>query len=190
MESSSTVEQYSEFLDQAQRHQIIFYYVGYFSQTIIASMAEAMKLQLQVADVSGPTRRKLFSLFVEMTQNIIHYSSDALTPASQNNGELRHGSVCIKKEGDGRFLLLCANPIKNDVVDRLRPKLDALRNMTVEEIKQAYKETLLAETPEDSKGAGVGFLTMARDAREPLEFLFQPLDGTEDMTMFYLKAVI
>ena len=136
MRASPIAEKYGPFLDLAHQHQVIFYYVGYFSQNIVAAMAEAVKLQLEVAGVAGPTRRKLFSAFIEMAQNIIHYSADALTPPSQDNGELRHGSVCIRQESDGHFLLLCANPIAPETAHGLRAKLDALRSMTLEEIKQ------------------------------------------------------
>ncbi len=52
--------------------------------------------------------------------------------------------------------------------------------MTLDEIKQAYKQTLRAEAPEGSKGAGLGFLTMARDASAPLEYNFQPIDTDPD----------
>ena len=82
MRASPIAEKYGPFLDLAHQHQVIFYYVGYFSQNIVAAMAEAVKLQLEVAGVAGPTRRKLFSAFIEMAQNIIHYSADALTPPS------------------------------------------------------------------------------------------------------------
>ncbi len=187
---SLIAEKYGPFFNLAKQHQVIFYYVGYFSQNIIAAMAEAVKLQLEVAGVAAPTRRKLFSSFVEMAQNIIHYSADALTPPSQDNGELRHGSVCILRENDGSFLLLCANPVAPSVADELRVKLDALHKMTLEEIKQAYRQTLREDTPEGSKGAGLGFLTVARDAREPLEFDFPPAEEASDSPMFYLKATI
>lgn len=178
------------FFSVAREHQVIFYYVGYFSQHIVAAMADAVKLQLEVAGVAGPTRRKLFSSFIEMAQNIIHYSSDALTPASQPDGELRHGSVCIRREEGGRFLLLCANPIEAGTADDLRTKLEHLRSMTLEEIKQAYRQTLREETPAGSKGAGMGFLTMARDASEPLEFDFDAAQGAAGAPVFYLKAAI
>lgn len=100
MPSRMIADKYGSFFNLARQHQVIFYYVGYFSQHIVAAMADAVKLQLEVAGVAPATRRKLFSSFVEMAQNIIHYSADSLTPASQNNGELRHGSVCIRREDD------------------------------------------------------------------------------------------
>jgi hypothetical protein len=71
----------------------------------------------------------------------------------------------------------------------LREKLEPLRSMTLDEIKRAYQETLRAELPEGSKGAGLGFLTVARDASEPLEFEFAGLENHDDM-MFYLKAIV
>ena len=187
---SAVAKEYGTFFHLAREHQVIFYYVGYFSQNIVAAMAEAVKLQLERAGVAGPTRRKLFSSFVEMAQNIIHYSSDALTLPSQDNGELRHGSVCIRREDDGSFLLLCANPVHPETGDALRTKLETLSGMTPEEIKRAYRMTLREETPEGSKGAGMGLLTMARDAREPLEFDLAPAESVNGSAVFYLKAAI
>ena len=190
MPSRMIADKYGSFFHLAREHQVIFYYVGYFSQHIVAAMADAVKLQLEVAGVATPTRRKLFSSFIEMAQNIIHYSADALTPASQNDGELRHGSVCIRREADGSFLLLCANPIEPLMAEELRVKLEALRSMPLEEIKKAYRQTLREDSPEGSKGAGMGFLTVARDAREPLDFDFTTDAGSGDSPVFYLKAAI
>jgi len=62
--------------------------------------------------------------------------------------------------------------------------------MTMEEIKSAYKKALRDETPADSKGAGLGFLTMARDASEPLEFEFVKDAHHPDATIFCIKAII
>ena len=190
MPSALIAEKYGSFFNLAREHQVIFYYEGYFSQNIVAAMAEAVKLQLEVAGVAGPTRRKLFSSFVEMAQNIIHYSAQSLTPGSQNDQELRHGSVCIRQESDGRFLLLCANLVEPVVAEQLQVKLDALRRMTLDEIKQAYRQTLREETPDSSKGAGMGFLTVARDASAPLDFDFDAAGGWGGRPMFYLKAAI
>ena len=188
MEPRHTYDQYREFCELARQKQVIFYYVGYFSQNIVTAMAEAVRLRLEQSGTTGPTRRKLFSSFVEMAQNIIHYSSDSLTPPEQANAELRHGSVCIGVDGE-RYFLLCSNPIAVDLAETLRQRLETLRTMTMEEIKASYRESLRNEAPEDSKGAGLGFLTMARDASEPLEFDFQRTSD-ESTAIFFLKTTI
>jgi hypothetical protein len=189
MFNSATAQQDCTFFDLAQQRNVIFYHMGYFSHHVISAMAEVVKLQLEISGVSGPTRRKLFSSFVELSQNIIHYSSDSLSGSAPDASGLRQGAVCISTDGE-RHQMLCANPIATADTERLRQKLEPLRSMTIEEIKQAYKVTLRAETPEDSKGAGLGFLTMARDASAPLEFGFHPRADDPDTTLFCLKATI
>jgi hypothetical protein len=182
------LEQDYAFFDLAQRRNVLFYHKGYFSQDVIAAMAQVVKLQLECAGVNGPVRRRLFSSFVELSQNIIHYSKDSLPPDAPDSGA-RAGSICIAADGE-RHLMLCLNPIAAGDEELLRDKLEPLRSMSVEQIKEAYKQTLRAETPEDSKGAGLGFLTMARDASEPLEFAFHPDANDPGTTLFYLKAVV
>jgi hypothetical protein len=180
-------QEHREFCELVAKRQIIFYYFGYFSQNIVKAMAEAVRLRLEQTETASTTRRKLFSSFVEMAQNIVHYSSRTLTPPDSEERELRQGSLCIACD-DQRHYLQCANPVENDSVEALRERLEDLRSMSLEEIKRAYRETLRSEQPEGSKGAGLGILTVARDASQPLEFEFVP-DG-DATTMFYLKATI
>jgi hypothetical protein len=186
---SQLLEQDSAFFDLAQRRNVLFYHKGYFSNTIVASMGEVVKLQLEVAGVSGPTRRKLFSSFIELSQNIVHYSANALEQGSAATGAIREGAVCISKHGE-QYVMLCMNPIASAEVEALRNRLEPLRSMSVEQIKQAYKESLRTEAPKDSKGAGLGFLTMARDASAPLEFAFHPRADEPGTTLFCLMAII
>lgn len=190
MQPSSLIEKgEAAFLGMAGQRRVIFYYVGYFSQNVIAAMAEALKLKLASSGADGTQRRRLFSSFIEMAQNIVHYSSEALTPEAQDDRELRHGSVCITQQ-DGHYVLLCANIIRADDVTRLRTNLQPLRDMTADEIRQAHKRSLREPSPEGSKGAGLGFLTMAKDSTTPLAFDFEPLEGDAHRVMFYLKTTI
>jgi len=181
-------EHLQSFCQCAEQRDVIFYYVGYFSQSIIAAMADAVKLRVEYVGAASPTRRKLFSSFIEMAQNIVHYSADHYPNSDRAEHEIRHGSVCICTVGD-RFYLHCANPIQEDNAQRLREKLEHLRTLTNDEIRREYKETLRSDTPEESKGAGLGLLTMARDASEPLEFEFGPSSRPGNV-MFCLKATI
>lgn len=172
------------------KREVIFYYEGYFSQTIIAAVADAVKMRIERSGAEGGTRRKLFSTFIEMTQNIIHYSVDAYTSddSAMFNNEIRHGSIYISTE-NGRYHLHCANPVHADVANELRRKLEHLRTLSGEDIKREYRKSLRNETDPNSKGAGLGLLTVARDASEPLEFDFTPFPGSEHV-LFYMKATI
>ena len=124
-----------------------------------------------------------------MAQNIIHYSSEALTPANAERCRSPPGFGVHRPGGRALLSDVAPNRVAAAEVGPLREKLDPLKSMTLEEIKRAYQETLRAELPDGSKGAGLGFLTVARDASEPLEFEFAPLEGHDDM-MFYLKVTV
>lgn len=182
-------EEFNDFWDVARKRNIIFFYVGYFSQHVVAAISETIKARLDTAGAAGPTRRRIFSSFVEMSQNIMHYSSDTLTPHEASDKQMRRGSFCIGTRGDS-FFLLCANPVDSASVESIRSRLEPLHTMSMEEIKSAYKKALRDETPADSKGAGLGFLTMARDASEPLEFEFVQDSQQPDTTVFCIKAII
>jgi hypothetical protein len=59
--------------------------------------------------------------------------------------------------------------------------------MSKEELRALHKEQLRADPEEGSKGAGLGFMEIARRASKPIEFDFTDLG---DYTFFALKATI
>ncbi|MDN0081142.1 SiaB family protein kinase [Crenobacter sp. SG2305] len=177
---------FHRFQDLAREENVVFYYTGYFSQSVVTAMGDALRQRLNSSDATNVTRRKLFSVFVEMAQNVVHYSADPLIDAA--DAELRRGALWVGEKGD-HFYVVCANPIAREAQPKLLAKLEPLRTMTLDEIKQRYKEKLRTEGEAGSKGAGLGFLTVARDACEPIEFDFvdEPDSAT---TLFYLKATL
>jgi hypothetical protein len=183
------LSEFNSFSSLAQERGMLFYYSGYFSETIVAAVGDAVRNKLDTAEASNSTRRKVFSTFVEMAQNITHYSDECLVNAEGK--ELRYGTLALGRLNDGNFFIVCGNQVKLENIDRLTNKIEPLRQMTLEEIKQAYKVKLREENEATSKGAGLGFLTVARDAKAPIEYTFVMQQGeTGPTAFFFLKAVI
>ena len=84
--------------------------------------------------------------------------------------------------------MLSGNIIESDKVERLRKKLTKLQKMNKKELKKYYLEQRRKEPDEGSKGAGLGFIEMARRASYPIEFEFKQID--EKRSFFSLKTVI
>jgi len=184
--------EFHAFHDQALSAGVVFYQKGEFTSPVIAGAAEALKSRLQESGVSGPVTRKLFSTFVEMAQNIHHYA--APEPESGLQPPVGAGTITIvKSEND--YSVICVNRIHTEQIPRISEKLDQVRSMSLEEIKKAYREQLHnnAHSQEDvlSKGAGLGWLTVARDARQPLDYSFttDPL-GEGKFAFFSVRAEI
>ncbi|AVF34359.1 SiaB family protein kinase [Rahnella sikkimica] len=162
-------------------------YTGFFSQNNITAMGEVIRLYLEQHETSSSTRRKLFSTFIEMVQNILRYSSDSRALARADD-EMRFGSVTLGID-NGRYVCESTNLIRPEDIVRLRDYLETIRTMSADEIKLTYKASLRAESPAWSKGANIGLLTLARDASEPLEFTFCQVEASE-LSTFHLKAII
>lgn len=172
---------------------VIFAYSGYVTEPVLSGVGEALKQKLTIDDADTKTLRSVFAVFVEQMQNIIRYSAEKARssppPAADDRAlrEIRYGILTIGKEGDD-YVVCAGNLIERADVERLRAKLTRIRDMSKEELKALYKEQLRAEPEVGSKGAGLGFMEIARRASKPIEFDFTDVDGNH--AFFALKATI
>lgn len=172
---------------------VIFAYSGYVTEPVLSGVGEALKQKLTIDDADTKTLRSVFAVFVEQMQNIIRYSAEkaqaSLPPAvaAQALKEIRYGILTIGKEGTD-YVVCAGNLVERADVERLRSKLTRIRDMSKEELRALHKEQLRAEPEKGSKGAGLGFMEIARRASKPLEFDFTEID--ENHAFFALKATI
>ena len=183
------IDLFSAFRNTADFNGVLFYYNGNLSQNIIAAMGDTLKQRLESQDTSGPKARKLFSSYIEMLQNALHYS-----PAVPGTNDEKIGAVAIGKKED-KYYIVCGNLVEKHYLERIREKLEPLCSMSMDEIKQAYRDQLKNDnhSQEDStsKGAGLGLLTLARDSSEPIEYsLIDTPESDSQLAYFYLKATI
>ena len=188
---------FERFQASAQGCGVLFYYAGEFTPPVVAAAADSLKARLATEDASSPAKRKLFSTFVEMAQNILHYA--AATPADDGSAPAPRGAIGVGREdaadAAGHYWIVCSNAVDVDYVPRLADKLNAVRAMSLEEIKQSYREQLRNPTHSEddpiSKGAGLGLLTIARDASAPLEYSFaSTADPAAPTALFHVRARI
>jgi hypothetical protein len=172
---------------------VIFAYSGYVTEPVLSGVGEALKQKLTIDDADTKTLRSVFAVFVEQMQNIIRYSAEKAPSASPPSSapaalrEIRYGILTIGKEGSD-YVVCAGNLIERSDVERLRTRLSRIRDMSRDELKALYKEQLRAEPEQGSKGAGLGFMEIARRASRPIEFDF--IDVDLDRAFFALKATI
>lgn len=174
-----------EFRNYLRETGIIFCYSGYMTEDVLVGLGKAIKQKLTMDDEDKKTAKAVFSIFVEQVQNVIRYSAEKET--KDDSTELRYGVLTVGREDDKVFVT-CGNVIKNADRDRLKENLTAIQKMDKTELKQLWKDTLRGETPEGSKGAGVGFIDIARRARQGFVFDFSEVDDA--ISFFTLKAFI
>src|SRR5690554_3223498 len=173
------------FRNHAHASQVLLHYSGEITSSVVATLSDTVRQRL---DDSAPDRRiarRVFSAFIEMAQNVLHYAPPAV------DGQ-PYGSLTVAHDAEV-FSVLCCNRIRNGQIGRLRERVEAVRKMTLDEIKATYRMQLRNDEgdPEGiSKGAGLGFLTLAREASAPIDYRIVPVAGQPDEAEFHLLAII
>lgn len=187
----AVLQELHSFYESLKGEGILFCYSGPTTQTLMEGIGDLLKQRMAVEEAPMPVTSTIFAIFIEQMQNVLHYSAEVIPPADVvGEVEMRHGVVVVGREGDRerRFFVLCGNYIKKSKGRNLADKLDAMRGLNKEELKRLYKEMRRKEPEsEDSKGAGLGFLEMARKASRPLDYCIA--DISDDISFFSVKAV-
>lgn len=166
---------------------IIFCYSGYVTEEILTGIGNSIRKKMELENTDKNTGRRLFSIFVEQMQNVIRYSAEGLNTDEESANELRFGLLLVGEE-DNDFYVSCANKIRKEDVVRLDEQLAHIKGLEREDLMKLYKMTLKGETPKGSKGAGVGFIDIARQATRGFDYDFMDIDGTH--AFFCLKAYV
>lgn len=174
-----------EFRGFLQEKGIIFCYSGYMTEEVLTGIGNAIKKKLELENTEKNISKGLFSIFVEQVQNVIRYSAEGAPElGDEASKELRYGVLTVGQKDDVYFVS-CGNLIMQPDVERLESSLAHIQNLDKDGLKTLYKETLKGETPEGSKGAGVGFIDIARRAQS-FQYDFTQVD--DDHSYFCLEA--
>ena len=111
------IDVFTVFREEADANGIVFYYSGILSQNVIKTMGDSLKQKLQIQDESGARSRKVFSTFIEMIQNAMHYS-----PSTPDSEGAKEGSIIVGRE-NGKYFIICANFIEKQFDDLVASKL-------------------------------------------------------------------
>ncbi|MBF0422649.1 MAG: hypothetical protein HQL73_06630 [Magnetococcales bacterium] len=170
-----------------QEQGVLFCYSGYVNEGILSGIGQAIKQKLTLENANVTTIRDIFSIFVEQMQNIIRYSAEREPETAPSESVLSYGTLTVGR-CDAGFYVACSNKIAWDDVERMQSKLSAIREMDRSSLNKLYRQILKGDIPEGSKGAGAGFVHIARIATQPIEFDFFNLD--DQYSFFSFKAII
>jgi hypothetical protein len=179
----------SDFFDDEAEEGVYFQYCGYFSQAVIEQTVGRLQEKTDAGDVDPRIGRRLINAFIEVSQNIVHYSHDALTGPETTEGEIRFGSIEITEVGGG-FAISSSNPVSEDAAQQLHERLSQLVTLDQDALKERYQAALRADGEPGSKGGGIGFLRLARGSSTQLQFSFVDAPINPDIKIFNLMVTV
>jgi hypothetical protein len=165
--------QSQDFHKLLEQRRTFFCYSGLLSEDVLSTFSGIVREQMSEMEDDAEITKRVFGIFVEQAQNVIRYSKDRIAEGGT-------GTVAISRAEDG-FLIEAINPMDHENAEGLQKNLDELKAMDNKELRKAYKQRLREGPPEGSKGAGLGFIEMARKADH---FEFDFVGSTELLFVF------
>ncbi len=179
------VNDFFQYREEITNNGIFLTFNGVLIHSFMVQFGEMLKTKMTLFNVNKNLELKIFSTVIEQAQNIIFYSSEKLPVPVMEGKMVGVGTITVGME-DEHYFVICGNMVPNEEVEKLNYKLTTIQKMNQDELKQYYKEQRRMTPDVDSKGAGLGFIEMARKSSQPIEFNFRKLD--EQSSYFTIKA--
>ena len=164
---------------------ILLCFNGPFSQGLIEEIGNALKKYMQSEAASTSSALDVFAVYIEIAQNIQHYSA-----AHGYNDAEASATVVIGRAEDGHYVISAGNIVEHEDGAVLVERVHTLAALDKVQLKAAYKEQL--RKPREagaSSGAGLGLIDIARKASAPFSCSLRPVNSGQ-RAFFSLRVVI
>jgi hypothetical protein len=175
------LEELKRFFTPSPDMDIILAFQGSFSQEVIVSLGDMLKNELS-GIVNPGLVNKSFGIYVEMAQNIMHYSLEKKSgPASGI------GNIMVARSAK-TILIVTSNLISTTQMDEINRRVKEINKMDNQELKNVYLIKRKQQLKENTLGAGLGLLDIARRSTNQLGLGFLP-EGMGKVRFFFRVIV-
>ena len=159
---------------------VLLTYAGELDNETIEHLLELAERTVSHTGGKQKLKRRVGSVLIECLQNVIHHGW-----VEQTGETSLYLTLELTPLG---YQIQCGNIVDLAMSASLREKLAALNNMSRDELRKAYVETLCGVEISETGGAGLGLIVMARKTKGPLDFQFEPQH--DDKFLFTLSALV
>ncbi len=170
-----------DYYSLTKRDDVMISYKGPVTDVILAEISRDIRNKFaETPKVS----KKLFSIFIELAQNILYYSSEKIQFSDRNDSV---GTILITRRPE-HLTFSCGNLVENKYIDDLVEGCNKINSLNRNELREYKRATRSSPKKERSKGAGIGLIQVALTSGSPLEVESRPID--EIYSFFSLSVKI
>lgn len=160
-----------------------YVFAGMITNKVLDGIAAGIEDVLSAQEATQKSYRKVFSIFIEMTQNIIFYSAHRIELEEDEAG---FGALEIAFDGD-IIKISAANPITDFQRQKIGEIMEQISRSSPEEITAIHKQKMFDSFDDpDSRGGGLGYFDIAKKSVKPIEFGFE--ETSDGSLMFRISA--
>lgn len=153
-----------------EEQNIVLSFKGEISNKTLVSLAEMLKKLFSFGDKKERITKRLFSIFIEFSQNIALYSARRV---SIDGKEVGTGIIVIERN-KGFYRVNSGNLIENSALDPLVSKIRHINKLDKAGLKKFYNECLKSPRETGKKGGGIGLIVIARKSESPINIKLNP----------------
>ncbi len=166
-----------------EARKILTYYKGPFDEAVLSRIGEFLRYKFPEYPKAG---KRLFSVFIEMAQNISYYSAE-INHFGSGKDKYGVGTIMIY-EDDEHYVLTAGNLIDKEFGEAITARCQEINELSTEELRNLKKELRSTPRKDGQKGGNIGLVHMALKSGEPLGVETKDVD--EQYSFFVLKAKI
>jgi len=137
---------------------------GPISRSLIEEFGNALKRYLELDQVKPSEAMDVFSVYIEVTQNIRHYTQ------SRGYADADSAATVVISREDGHYVVSAGNLVESADGTGLVERIRNLAALDKAELRALYKTQLrLPRDPARPESAGLGLIEIARRASAPLQ---------------------
>lgn len=180
-------DRFFKFSQLLLKDEFVLSYSGYVSEDILLAVGDTLRERLEDHARDGAQIRNVFSIFVELMQNIIRYGVEGPQPGPEEGEKPSFGIVMVA-ENDTKMDVIAGNYVTADEADQLVDRVTQLQAKSPDELRKMYRERLRSSPDERSKGASLGLIEIARRSTLPISCEVMPAEN--GLRFFMIKATV
>jgi len=167
-----------EFKKLLDAEGVIFSLSGTISQSILINVGEMLEKELEESGTRRNIIHNIFAVMTEQMQNVMSYSMDSRKTTDhflESSGLFVTGYSREK----GKYFVSSCNRMRSENSDMIRERLGRINSMDKQQLKTYYREVRRSGRDLHDRGAGLGFIEMAKRSSEPIEYRIRQISREE-----------
>lgn len=174
-----------EYYKKMCERNIVLDFQGAISQDMVVGMGELLKNKFSQEFGTANIVKRLFSIFIEMAQNIAHYSAERVFLNDQH-GDVGAGIIVVTEEKIN-YAITSGNLVNKSSIPKIIEHCQRINRMDRRELRQLYKTQIKCTRKQGKRGAGLGLIDIARKSGNPIRYSVTHVDDINSFLVLSVK---
>ncbi len=172
---------FQQIIEELKADVFAISYLGAIDRNLLALMAK--NIEEKTAETTPTATKKIFKVFIELSQNIALYSVERGTSSDSNSsGE----GIIIFKELNDHFLVYTGNMASIHDIKALTKKIDRINSLSHRELRD-YKRKMRNLRHTDMGRGNIGLIQVALVSGNPIEYKVIDLNDEKSFIIIACK---